>query len=210
MEQRLVLHCVDHDSRTRAELARAVFGLGCHAEVYSSPEELLDHHPRDGIVLARDNPQLGGIAPFIEALAEIGIWLPVIATDSQPTTARIVAAMKAGSLDYLPLPVEVGRLAAMLERIGEEAERRSEARQRMIEARNRIATLSNREREVLEWLAGGSSNKTIARQLDISPRTVEIHRANMMSKLGAKHPADAVRLSFEAGLEAPRAAQRAA
>lgn len=206
MEQRLVLHCVDHDSRIRAELARALFDLGCHAEVYSSLRELLDHHPRDGIVLARDNPQLGGIASFIDALGEVGVWLPVIATDTQPTTARIVAAMKAGSLDYLPLPVEAGRLAAMLDAIGDEAERRREARQRMIEARNRIAALSNREREVLEWLAGGSSNKSIARQLDISPRTVEIHRANMMSKLGAKHPADAVRLSFEAGLGVPRAA----
>ena len=74
------------------------------------------------------------------------------------------------------------------------------ARRRMIEARGRIENLSAREREVLDWLAQGSSNKTIARELDISPRTVEIHRANMMSKLGASHAAEAVRLRIEAGL----------
>jgi FixJ family two-component response regulator len=71
----------------------------------------------------------------------------------------------------------------------------------MIEARDRISTLSAREREVLDWLAEGSSNKAIARELDISPRTVEIHRANMMTKLGARHAAEAVRLKLEAKLE---------
>lgn len=210
MEQRITLHCVEGESRVRAELARSVLALGHHAEIYGSIEELVDHRPQAGIILARDDRKQGGIARLIDGLAERGIWLPVVATDSQPTTGRIVAAVKAGALDYLPLPVEIERLGATLDRIAGEAQRHLEARRRMIEARNRIAALSNREREVLEWLAGGSSNKTIARQLDISPRTVEIHRANMMSKLGARHPADAVRLSFEAGLEVPSATQRAA
>jgi DNA-binding CsgD family transcriptional regulator len=76
----------------------------------------------------------------------------------------------------------------------------------MIEARGRIASLSTREREVLHWLAEGSSNKNIARELDISPRTVEIHRANMMAKLGAKHAAEAVRLRIESDMRAGLAA----
>lgn len=205
MTQRLILHCTDHDSRTRAELARAAFALGHHAEVYGSIEELADHHPREGIILARDNPADGGIAQFIAALADCGIWLPVIATDAHPTTARIVAAVKGGALDYLPLPVETERLAATLERVADEAARQQLERQRMLEARGRIATLSTREREVLEWLAEGSSNKAIARELEISPRTVEIHRANMMNKLGARHAAEAVRLRLEARVDPPAA-----
>ena len=106
-----------------------------------------------------------------------------------------------GALDYLSLPLETERFERCLARIEKEAEVFGAARRRMIEARDRIASLSVREREVLEWLAEGSSNKVIARELDISPRTVEIHRANMMHKLGARHAAEAVRLKLEAGLK---------
>ncbi|UIP07887.1 LuxR C-terminal-related transcriptional regulator [Erythrobacter sp. SDW2] len=201
MIRRLILHCTDHDSRTRAELSRAAFALGHHAEVYGSIEDLAEYHPRDGIILARDNSADGGIAQFIAALADGGIWLPVVATATHPTTAQIVAAVKGGALDYLTLPVETERLAAMLERIADDVERVQAERRRMLEARGRIASLSAREREVLEWLAEGSSNKTIARELEISPRTVEIHRANMMNKLGARHAAEAVRLRIEARID---------
>ncbi|WP_284126068.1 response regulator transcription factor [Parerythrobacter aestuarii] len=203
MEQRLILHCVDGDVRNRAELARAAFDLGHHAEVYANVTELIQHSPRNGIIFARDGRSPGVIAGVLEQLADRGIWLPLVATGMTPTTGRIVAAIKAGALDYLPFPVERQRLATMLELIGDEASRKTAERRRMVEARGRIASLSGREREVLEWLAEGSSNKAIARELDISPRTVEIHRANMMNKLGARHAAEAVRLRIEAQMEPP-------
>ncbi|WP_435521375.1 response regulator transcription factor [Altererythrobacter litoralis] len=102
--------------------------------------------------------------------------------------------------EFARLAFDPSALEECLARVSDEIEAYCEARRRMIEARSRIANLSNREREVLDWLAQGSSNKTIARELEISPRTVEIHRANMMTKLGATHPADAVRLKIEARL----------
>ncbi len=138
---------------------------------------------------------------ILERLSRLGIWLPLIAFDAQPRPGRIVDAIKAGALDYLSLPLDPERFARCLARIEKEAELFGQARRRMIEARDRISSLSTREREVLDWLAEGSSNKVIARELDISPRTVEIHRANMMSKLGARHAAEAVRLKLEAKLE---------
>ena len=198
MAQRFILHCLDPDSRSRAELARTSLALGHHAEVYASFEELAAHRPAEGIIVLRDSASGDNVAAAIERLEQLGIWLPLVAADSQPTTERIVGAIRAGALDYLLLPASPATVAALLERIGSEAGRLTAQRQRKIEARDRIAGLSPREREVLDWLSEGSSNKTIARELEISPRTVEIHRANMMQKLGARHTAEAVRLRLEA------------
>lgn len=201
MTRKASLHFIDSCSRQRAELARIGFALGHHSEVYGDLSELSVHPPRDGIIVARDTAEEGGVSVILERLSRLGIWLPLIAVDAQPRPGRIVEAIKAGALDYLSLPLDPDRFARCLARIEKEAEVFGAARRRMIEARDRIASLSSREREVLDWLAEGSSNKVIARELDISPRTVEIHRANMMSKLGARHAAEAVRLKLEANLE---------
>jgi len=201
MSERQIIHFVEPDMRVRADLARATFALGHHAEVYADIEELADHPPRRGVVAVHDSGMPDGVRDILDFLAGRGIWLPLVAMDEAPVTGNVVAAIKAGALDYLVLPLDEPRLAAMLERIGDEARAHAEARRRMVEARGRIGVLSTREREVLDWLARGSSNKTIARELAISPRTVEIHRANMMSKLGAAHSAEAVRLRIEAKLE---------
>ncbi|MEM9501202.1 MAG: LuxR C-terminal-related transcriptional regulator [Pseudomonadota bacterium] len=201
MSRKATLHFIDSSSRHRAELARVGFALGHHAEVYGDLSDLSVHPPREGIIVARDAVEEGGVAMALERLSRLGIWLPLIAVDTQPRPTRIVEAIKAGALDYLSLPLDPERFGRCLTRIAKEAEVFGAARRRMIEARDRISSLSNREREVLDWLAEGSSNKVIARELDISPRTVEIHRANMMTKLGARHAAEAVRLKLEAALE---------
>jgi len=201
MTRKASLHFVDSCSRQRAELARVGFALGHHCEVYGDLSELAVHPPRDGIIIARDTVEDGGVGMILDRLGRLGIWLPLIAVDVQPRPGRIVEAIKAGALDYLALPLDPERFTRCLSRIEKEAEQFGAARRRMIEARDRISTLSTREREVLDWLAEGSSNKAIARELDISPRTVEIHRANMMTKLGARHAAEAVRLKLEARLE---------
>lgn len=185
----------------RAELSRLAYDLGHHAEVYSDGDELVANPPREGILVLRDSPACGDIEDIMERLANNGVWLPLIAAAENPQADRIVAAIKAGALDYLSLPLDSTNLANAIQRIGREAKAHSAIRRRMIDARTRIANLSVREREVLDWLAEGSSNKLIARELDISPRTVEIHRANMMNKLGAKHSAEAVRMRIEAQID---------
>ncbi len=199
--QRTTLHFVAASSRLRAELARVAYDLGHHAEVYADPQELLCHPPRDGIVFVDDDRAGGGVPRLLTHLAAQGLWLPVVALGHDPDVTTIVTAMKAGALDYLPLPLAPAPLENTLNNVAEEAEAFGKARRRMIEARGRLSALSGREREVLDWLSRGSSNKNIARELDISPRTVEIHRANMMNKLGASHAADAVRLRLEAQIE---------
>jgi two-component system, LuxR family, response regulator FixJ len=195
---RTTLHFLGGESRTRAEQARVAFALGHHAEVYSDLNELLDRPPFEGIVIAADDGRAHAVEELIERLGERGIWLPVVIAATQPAVERVVAAIKAGALDFLELPLEMGTFARRLEGIVAEAGHYAERRRRAVEAQRAVAHLSRREREVLELLSAGCSNKEIARTLEISPRTVEIHRGNMMTKLGAGHAADAVRLWIDA------------
>ena len=197
LSSKAMLHVVEADMNVRAELFRLGLSLGYHCEIYADFNELATHPPRSGIILLRDRPEDGGIGFAIDRLINLGIWLPVIAMDSQPAPGRIVQAIKDGALEYLSLPLDPERLTACLSRVKNEAKAVSDIRRRTVHSRTRLATLSCREREVLDALANGGSNKEIARELKISPRTVEIHRANMMGKLGAKHAADAIRIKLE-------------
>ena len=91
-------------------------------------------------------------------------------------------------------------MLASLERLEDNAEGLGNARMREAVARGRIEKLTEREREVLDCVASGLSNRKIGEKLEISPRTVEIHRANMLNKLGANHTSEAIRIAIEAEL----------
>ena len=198
MDDRITLHIVDPDSRARAEIAQTAFALGHHAEVYGTVDELADYMPERGLALLRDHRGWDGVGEAIRTLNENSVWLPVIAMATDPTTDRVVEAIRGGAFDYLGLPLSAGALDTAVSRAVGEAGEHAAAQRRLAEARQRIGTLTPRECEVLDWLAEGQSNKAIAHALAISPRTVEIHRANMMAKLGARHPVDAVRIRLDA------------
>lgn len=187
--------------QTRAEVVRAAHSIGYHCEPYADFSELAAHPPRDGIIIIRDSVEAGGVGIALDRLLQLGIWLPVVAIDYEPNPTRVVQAVKDGALDYLMLPLKPERLSASIARITKEASEVTATRLRAVDARQRLSKLSGRELEVLEALAVGGSNKDIARTLAISPRTVEIHRANMMSKLGARHAVEAVRIRLDARVE---------
>lgn len=191
------LHFIDENSRNRAMFASLGFDLGYHVEVYSDVKEFLTRPPKNGTMIVHDDPAQD-LNMLMNGLAEKGTWLPTIAFHKAPDPGRVVVAVKLGVLDYLKMPFDRKSLTRSLERLDSEARAFVTARKRMIEARNRMSVLSEREREVLDRLTEGASNKVIARDLDISPRTVEIHRANMLGKLGASHSADAIRIRVEA------------
>ncbi len=203
MEDRLILHIVGGDSRSRAEQARLALALGHHAEIYADIGELIDRPPRHGVIVACEETFAMGVERLLDMLGEAGIWLPVVVAAMNPDVDDVVRAIRGGALDFLRLPLEPDEFNRVARQLLADAGRHAEARRRLVDARKRISGLSRREREVLDWLSQGLSNKAIARALEISPRTVEIHRANMMDKLGATHAAEAVRLRLEADYEEP-------
>ena len=210
MDKQRTLHIVGGDSRSRAEQARTAFALGHHAEIYADVNELIARPRCEGVVLAGGELLDLGLGKLIDRLGAAGMWLPVVAIAERPSVQDVVRAVEEGALDFLPLPLEHGELARMLGKLDGAAERHVAGRRTTVEAQRRITTLSRRERQVLDWLAEGSSNKVIARELDISPRTVEIHRANMMAKLGVQHAAEAVRMQCVAGLASTACPDQAA
>jgi two-component system response regulator FixJ len=126
----------------------------------------------------------------------------VIILTGHADVGMAVTAMKAGAVDFLEKPFEK---AALLEAVAMAFDRIDDAAgdaERAREARVRIASLTGREQDVLRGLAQGLPNKTIAYDLDISARTVEVHRANMMTKLNVRSLSEALRLAFAAGLGA--------
>ena len=194
---------VDHDVRRRAAISHYLSGRGIHVEPFETVSELDDRWPRQGLILVNDLEET--IPSLTQRLAQSGNWLPVIAFGEDPAPRRIVDAILGGAIDYLCWPFEDEDLTLTLETAQDRAENVGHAKLRQAVARNRIERLTPRERAVLGAMAAGLSNRAIAEQLDISPRTVEIHRANMLQKLGATHTSDAIRIAIEASLgsEAP-------
>ncbi len=198
MQNAYTLILVDADTRRRASISHTMSNHGVHVEPFETVGELAMSWPRNGTVLIHDCE--GNIANLIEQMARHGEWYPIIAFAPEPEAPRIVRAVLDGAVDYIAWPFEPETVLATLERHEGEVEGLGNARMREAVARGRIEKLTEREREVLDCVASGLSNRKIGERLEISPRTVEIHRANMLTKLGASHTSEAIRIAIEAEL----------
>lgn len=194
------VHVIDPDVRRRASVSHELNSFSFHAEIYEDIYEFLDVAPKAGLVLAANGSEPHGqqLAKFIKMP---GIYLPIIGYAEEPSTEEVVEAMMAGAAGFLQWPFGKRELINALSRLSEESEQRLRRERLLSQARAKVDTLSPREREVLAALIGGLSNKQIGKMLEISPRTVEIHRSNMMTKLRARSIADAVKTGLYAGLD---------
>ena len=198
-EERTV-HLIDDDASVRRSVGFMLKTSGHRVETYESGAELLKNRTqlKQGCILLDIRmPGMDGLE-VQQALKDRGVGLPVIIMTGHGDVALAVRAMKAGALDFIEKPFAKGALLASLEEGFRRLSRKEATQDRRMDAEVRLQALTPRERDVLDGLAQGLPNKTIAYDLGISPRTVEIHRANLMTKLGVRSLSEALRIAFAA------------
>lgn len=201
-DQRLI-HLVDDDASVRRSVGFMLKTSGHQVQGYESGSELLKNSSqlREGCILLDIRmPGMDGLE-VQQALQERGVGLPVIIMTGHGDVGLAVRAMKAGAVDFIEKPFERETLLSSLEEGFQRLSRKEATHDRKKDAEVKLQALTPRERDVLEGLAQGLPNKTIAYDLGISPRTVEIHRANLMTRLEVRSLSEALRIAFAAQAE---------
>ena len=193
-------HIIDDDDAARDALAFMLSASDVPIETYASAIEFLKVAKDVSGCVVTDvrMPEMDGLE-LVHRLKQDGVALPVIVMTGHGDVPLAVEAMKSGVVDFIEKPFDDELMLSAIRRAmqvgGEDAARQSERAQ----IQERLASLSGREREVLDGLVSGKANKVIAYDLDISPRTVEIYRANLMTKMHAGSLSELVRMALIVG-----------
>jgi FixJ family two-component response regulator len=194
---------VDDDPGVLKALSRIVRTAGYKTVSYSSPRDFLrEHDPSTPgcAILDLTMPELDGLE-LQEQLAQAGTERPIIFLSGHADVPASVRAMKAGAVDFLIKPVDRDKLLSAIAQAKDRDRKAREARceRQLIEAK--LATLTQREREVLEHVVKGRLNKQIAAELGTVEKTIKVHRGRMMAKLGVRSVAELVRLTERIHME---------
>lgn len=196
-----VVHLIDDDEDVRRALAFLLGTAGLAVKVYGSASDFLDRHdtPVAGCIVTDVRmPGIDGLE-LLRRLREKDAAVPVIVMTGHADVPMAVDAMKNGAVDFIEKPFADDVLLDAIARAFKLAEMPATPG-RDAAARERFAALSDRERQVLSGLLAGLPNKTIAYDLGLSPRTVEVHRANVMAKTGVSSLSELVRLALQGGV----------
>ena len=201
------VYVVDDDRDVRRSLSFMLGASEIRSHPFGSGEDFLDAlgDLQPGcILLDLRMPQMDGFQVMSE-LARREIDWPIIVMTGHGEVPVAVRAMKLGAVDFIEKPFSEEALLACFGTAFSVLNQRESAGRRRKEARDRVGQLTGRETDILEGLLAGESNKQLAARLGISLRTVEMHRGNMMERLGVTSLAQALTLAIEAGLEPPPA-----
>ena len=190
-----LIHLLDDDEAVRASLALLIATVGLRVQTWADPQAFLQGFDREGIgaiVLDVRMPGISGLT-VLDTLVAQGVDQPVIMLTGHGTVDMCRRAFKACAAEFLEKPFNDELLIEALQNAVRQHVRSRERHQADREARDRYAQLSEREREVLGLIVAGLTNKEIGRALDLSPRTVETHRANLFAKLQAESLAQLIR-----------------
>ena len=204
MPDKPVVHVIDDDEALRESLSFLLGTAHFEVRVYDSAVRFLEGfgQAEPGCIITDVRmPGMTGL-DLLRQLATLGAAFAVIVITGHGDVPLAVEAMKLGAVDFLEKPFDDNALIAAVRSALNRRERDLERDSEKLEIHGRIAALSNRERQVLEGLVAGQANKTIAFALGISPRTVEIYRANLMTKMHASSLSDLVRMALLAGIVA--------
>jgi two-component system, LuxR family, response regulator FixJ len=196
------VHVVDDDAPVRRSLERLLDSAGFNVVSYETPFAFLDAVSKlvpGCALLDIKMPGMDGLE-LQTLLRQCGVPLPIVMMTGQGDVQSAVRAMKAGAVDFIEKPYNDDVLLRAIETALSRVDR-ADLGLETAEAARRIAALSHREREVLDALVMGRPNKVIAFDLGISIRTVEVHRARMMDRLGVRQFAEAIRLAVLARLD---------
>jgi two-component system response regulator FixJ len=199
---------VDDDEAVRDSLGALLETEGFSVEAFASAKAFLaGFKPKEACCVIADirMPDMDGLE-LQEEIIKRGWGLPVIIVTGHGDVPLAVRAMKAGAVDFIEKPFDDEVLRASIDR-GVAQSRRSLGESALVqEVETRMAQLTAREREVMEHLVAGRPNKVIAHRMDISPRTVEVHRGRVMEKMQARSLSDLVRMALAAKIEIPATA----
>ena len=197
------VYVVDDDREVRRSLSFMLGTADLNSRPFASGIDFLEALPdlKPGCILLDIRmPEVDGFHVMAE-LADRRIEWPVIVMTGHGEVSVAVRAMKLGAVDFIEKPFEEAILLSSLDRAFTLLKDRGETAERKQLAESKVNSLTTREREVLQGLMAGLPNKLLARQLGISLRTVEMHRANMMDRLGVGSLAEALTLAVQAGVE---------
>lgn len=202
MTAQRVVHVIDDDEALRESLAFLLRAAQLEVKSYPSARAFLDELPDESlgcVITDVRMPDISGI-DLLRRLKELKIGVPVIVVTGHGDVALAVEAMKIGAADFFEKPFDDDLLLASVRSALREQEGQKKRYAERAEIETRIAALSPRERDVLRGLIEGRANKQIAFDLGISPRTVEIYRANLMNKMQAGSLSDLVRMALVVGM----------
>ena len=190
-----LIHLIDDDEAVRSSLALLISTVGLRVQAWADPQTFMNTFDRQSvgaIVLDVRMPGISGLS-VLDTLKAQGVDQPVIMLTGHGTVEMCRRAFKAGAAEFLEKPVDDEALLEALQSAVRQHVKSRERNQADRQAQARFTQLSEREREVLGLITAGLTNKEIGRALDLSPRTVESHRANLFAKLEADSLAQLIR-----------------
>lgn len=202
MNDQALVHIVDNDETVRRSLDFLLSTAGYSTRQWTSGNDFLKHVDKSVpacVLLDVRMPGIDGLE-VQKLMPEAGLEFPVIIITGHGDIAMAVQAMHNGATDFITKPFERELLLQSIDRAFEHIANRESLQERLHWALSQIGKLTDREREVLDGLACGYPNKTIAYDLGISARTVEVYRANIMSKMNVSNFAEALRIAFAGNL----------